>query len=269
MKQFLKFEWLVIKRAFSLSFGIADAVSTIIGLIGGLITYIYPNLQGFISFGAWSIPLVIFIAFASVRLLLAPYWLFSDEKSKREQLDAKLLKITQSQPNIIVDQIREAPLFRDTPVSDKKVPMYHVVQVWFRNSPEFPSETSEAKQVTALIEFWNFDRNVKLFSSYGQWANSTAPNHVGFSGTMSEVDLPPGNLMAKLLIALKNPSDDNCYGYAIENVSKHIDGRDPSFELTEGKYQICVKLDGIRVRKDFLFLLENPNKGNNLSLKEI
>ena len=245
MKEFLKFEWLVIKRAFSLSFGVADAVSTIIGLIGGLITYISPSLQDFISFGAWSIPLAIFIAFVSIRLLLAPYWLFFDEKFEKEQLGTKFLKITQSQPNIIVDQIREAPLFRDTPVSDKKVPMYHVIQVWFKNNPEFPSETSEAKRVTALIEFWSSDRNSKLFSSYGQWANSTAPNHVGFSGTMSEVDLPPGNLMAKLLIALKNPGDDNCYSYAIENVSKHIDGRDPNFELTEGKYHICVKLDGI------------------------
>lgn len=269
MKQFLKFEWLVVKRAFSLSFGVADVISTIIGLFGGLITYVFPNLQSYVSFGAWSIPLLIFIAFVSIRLLLAPYWLFSDKKLEKEQLDEKIRKITQSQPNIVIDQTREAPLFRDTLVSDKKVPMYHVIQVWFKNIPDFPSETSEAKHVTALIEFWNLDKSTKLFSIYGQWANSTAPNHVGFSGTISEVNLSPGNLTAKLLIALKNSGDNNCYGYAVENVSKHIDGRDPNFELLEGKYHICVKLEGVRVRKDFSLLLENPSKGNILSLNEI
>ena len=34
-------------------------------------------------------------------------------------------------------------------------------------------------------------------------------------------------------------------------------------------YLVSLRRSLARVRKDFLFLLENPNKGNNLSLKEI
>ncbi len=269
MKQWSSYIWKVIKKALSPSFNVADIIATVAGAVGGLIAYLYPRFQEIINIGLWAIPLGVFLTITLIRLFFAPYFLYLEEKTENDAVKEEIKRIKQSKPNIIFDQIRESPLYRKTPVSDKKVPMYHVIQTWFINSPEIPSIQSEAKGVSAIIEFWHEQQDRLLFSVYGQWAKSTAPDHVGFSGSISEIDIPPSNLPVKLLIALKHPTDEECYGYSLESITRSIDGRDQQYKLDKGNYRICIILRGFGIQNNYWFLLRNPGSGKSLVMETL
>lgn len=247
----------LIKKIFGLPLERADYIAGLIGLAGGVFTYIFPWLRNLFNIGGWLIPISLLLALSVYRLILAPYWLYSEEWNKRKMLESELESINAASPNVVIDQFRESPLFRNSPLSNGKVQQFRILQVWFINSPEIPTEKSEAKKVTALIQYFDINAEEPLFGVYGQWAQSTAPNHAGYSGINSEIDIPPGSLPVKLLIALKHLSDGNCYAFSRESRLKYIDGRNPGHELKPGKYRVRVLLNGIGIRQNYDCILEN------------
>lgn len=262
-----EFYWTLIKRAFSKPLERADYIAGIIGLAGGVITYFFPSVRDFFNIGVWLIPICLLLVLSAFRLILSPYWIYSEEWEKRNELEFKLKAVNESRPNIIVDQLRESPLFRRSSVSNGKVPNYRIIQAWFRNNPDIPTEESEAKRVTASIEYSDKSTDEHLFSVYGQWAESTAPDHVGYSGITNEIDIPPGVLAGKLMIALKHLADGNCYAYSRENITKFLDGRNPKLQLEPGKYRVRVLLNGIGVKQNYNFILENPGVDGILKME--
>jgi len=68
--------WL--KEAFGHAFGIAEVLATILGLIVPLTLKFLPSSQGAALDLIWEIPLAVFGTVATVRFLLAPYWLYLD-----------------------------------------------------------------------------------------------------------------------------------------------------------------------------------------------
>ncbi len=262
-----EFYWSLIKRAFSKPLERADYIAGIIGLAGGVITYFFPSVRDIFYIGVWLIPISLLFVLSVYRLILSPYWIYFEEWGKRRELEIELKAINETRPNIIVDQLRESPLFRGSLVSNDQIPNYGILQAWFRNNPDIPGEKSEAKRVTALIEFNDTTTDEHLFSVYGQWAESTAPDHVGYSGITNEIDIPPGVLAGKLMIALKHLTDGNCYAYSRESITKFLDGRNPGLQLEPGKYRVCVLLNGIGVKQYYDFILDNPGVDGILKME--
>jgi hypothetical protein len=138
------------------------------------------------------------------------------------------------------------------------------VQVWFENTPGFPTESSIAKQVTARLTIEN-DSGFRL-QFYGQWADSNAPDNLGFNGILDSVDIPPGHLRAKLLVALKYPADDDAFAFTREGLRSSGDGRAARFTIPRGDYSVNIELRGVGVAETFRFTLANPGPGNDLQL---
>lgn len=74
-------------------------------------------------------------------------------------------------------------------------------------------------------------------------------------------------LPVKLFIALKHLSDGKCYAYSRENLTKYLDGRNPDLELEPGKYRVSVLLNGIGVKQNYRFILENPGVDKTLKME--
>lgn len=196
-------------------------------------------------------------------LVIAPFFAFHKIKTKLDNYE-------NMQPNIVFDQFRETPLFRIVQPYAKGEPIYHVIQVWFKNLPITPMESSIAKQVTATIEFWeNGDNPKQVLRIAGVWLISFAPSFAGIKEQRKTIDIFPNDESCKLLVALKWEDDDDAYGYATESFVHSLtqDGRDGGRKLPQGEYSVCVKLRGVGVDKLFWFTLINPGKGKSLELQ--
>jgi hypothetical protein len=176
----------------------------------------------------------------------------------------KLWRETQALPAIKFDQSRIAQIHSHSKIAGKPIPRYVPVQVWFENTPGFPTESSIAKQVTARLTIEN-DSGFRL-QFYGQWADSNAPDNLGFNGILDSVDIPPGHLRAKLLVALKYPADDDAFAFTREGLRSSGDGRAARFTIPRGDYSVNIELRGVGVAETFRFTLANPGPGNDLQL---
>ena len=146
------------------------------------------------------------------------------------------------------------------------MPTYQVVQAWFANSPVSPAESSVARGVTAKVSVFS-SAGPELFEYYGQWADSNAPNNVGFNDYLDRVDIPPGHLRAKLLVALKYPSDSDGYAFTREGFRSTGDGRFGIYAIPVGDYTVRVHLSGIGVDQKYWFDLRNNGPGQGLEIQ--
>jgi hypothetical protein len=163
-------------------------------------------------------------------------------------------------PRVELDEIRGAEL------TGAGVPNgYFVLQLWFKNRPATPSEKSVAREVTAFVEITSQDTGARV-SFHGQWARSTAPDHVGYQGFATSVDILPNNLSAKLNVALKYRQEPFAFAFALENFHASVAGKHLPYAIVKGKHQVKVSLKGIGVSEEFLFTLENLGEGTDPSL---
>jgi len=174
-------------------------------------------------------------------------------------------------PNIVFQEIRESPLYRPTE-NETLIPIYHVLQAWFKNKPISPRETSIAKRITAEIEYWNKEASKRLFRVSGQWnIKPHAPDFIGSFQTDNKMDIFPNDEFAKLFIALKWEDDEDAYGYAIESFvhSQTMDGRDNGRKLPVGNFPVLITLKGVGITQSFKFIINNPGRGGNLHMTEM
>ena len=265
--RFSKYLAELLRITFRPAFERADFIATIIGIIGGAFTYFFPSVNQYIGIGLWLIPLLVFVAIFLTRLFLAPYWLYKQEHKNRLAVETHLHSIQTPFPRVLYSRFRVAQLYYPSPVTSSNYPSYEILQVWFENAPKFPTDQSVAKEVSAIIEFWTLSRDKLLFQIHGQWAETTAPNHVGYKGVKATIDILPSHIESKLMIALKYRDDDSAYPFSIESIRDFSDGRNPNLVLLPGDYFLKICLRGIGIDKEFLFTLENFGKGKSLDLK--
>jgi hypothetical protein len=175
---------------------------------------------------------------------------------------------TEALPNLSFDQIRKAQMHSPSVILGRSTPTYVPVQLWFKNSPAYPTESSIAKSVTAKVSILNEAKQEHL-SYYGQWADSNAPDNVGFNGILDSLDIPPGHLRAKLLLALKYPNDDDAFAFTREGFRSSSDGRSLRYRIPPGNYSVNIQLAGVGVNKDFTFTLKNNGAGSDLIISRI
>lgn len=266
--RFLVFLREIIQITFRPAFERADIIATIIGVVGGAAAYFFPGANRYVDIGLWLIPLLVFIVLFFTRLFLAPYWLYKQEYESRLKAETHLRDMQKSTPRVLYSEFRVAQLYIQSPVASKSYPRYEVLQVWFENVPEFPTDQSVARDVSAVIEFWSLSGADLIFQFYGQWAETTAPNHVGFKGVKPSIDIPPSHIKAKLMIALKYKDEEFAYPYSVESLKDYSDGRNPNLALRIGNYAVKIRLRGMGIDKEFLFTVENPGKGKSLNLNQ-
>lgn len=252
--------------AFTHSLERTDLFAGILAIIGGTLSYVVPSLTQWIGLGLWAIPLTFFAILVVTRLILAPYWIHRKIEAEKAQLQCKVDSLTAPRPSIKFVKPRLSPMFRPSPVVDAKIPAGKRIQAWFENRPMMPGDQSIAKQMSAILSFRRSGESEPIFEIHGQWAESTAPDHAGYSRTTSTIDLPPGALYAKLLIANKYPGEDIAYAYSAEGMQKHFDGRDPTRQFPPGDYQLEVQLRGINVDETHYFRLTNTGSAGDLHL---
>jgi hypothetical protein len=176
----------------------------------------------------------------------------------------QLASFEQAKPLIKFAKVRQAQMYHASPVIDGRRPTYEIIQIWFINNPKIPLDESIAKDVTAKGTVIKPDSH-ELFEYHGQWAKSNAPDNVGFDDILDTVNILPGHIEAKLIVALKYPSDSKCYAFTRENLRSTPDGRTSRYEIAEGDYIIRVHLRGIGV--DEIFSFDFINGGINQPLQ--
>lgn len=242
---------------------IALAVATVVGVVGALVTWLVPSVSRYVNLAIWFVPTVLFFALLACRLVIAPYWLLNDEKGESARLRARLEAIEDASPRVIIDNVRQAQLYRQLHTAGAKGPIYELVQIWFKNQPAVPGEKTIASSVAAEITF----DGPRSLTIYGQWAVNNPPSFVGSHSIAAVVDIPPGPLPVKLNLALKYPDDSYAYAYSEEGVTRDIDGRDKASELPSGTYQVKIRLQGVNLDQEYEFRLENPGAGRTLQVE--
>jgi hypothetical protein len=201
----------------------------------------------------------IVLATVLVVLLVAQYLVF-------RSIWRRLFKYERAAPRLRFSQVRQGQMYHDSPVIDSRTPTFEVVQAWFTNQPASPTEFSVARGVTAKVTLRRPDGNMH-FEFHGQWAVSNAPGNVGFQDFSELLDLSPGHTEAKLLIALKYPSDVDAYAFTREGWRASADRRYTRFAIPQGDYTLSVDLLGLNVSQQFSFHLRNPGSGGSLVLE--
>ena len=263
----VRFYFEVLKKAVTAPFERADKIAGLIGIIGGLAGYFVPKLTPYAELASWAIPVIVLVPLTIYRMVLSPYWLFSHEQSARLLLVRKIEAIEGSLPRIVFQEVQQDQLFRGSQFARGRRQIYRILQAWFVNVPELPSESSLARNVTARIEVHDEGSSELLFQVTGQWALTTAPGHTGFERTVPEIDIPPGHLPVKLNVAYKYPGESVSYPFSQESFFDDPDGRMKSMELGQGAYKLRVHLVGIGISAEFWFLLEDTDPDAPLSLR--
>ena len=266
---FKQYLFAIFKKAVLSPWHLSETVATIVGIIGALLTGLLPKMTPYIQIAYWAIPLTLLLPLTLYRLILAPYWLIKEEKSTSAKQEQKLAAIEQASPNVIIDSIRQAQLYRSSQVIKGQRPIYEPVQVWFKNRPQVSNEHSIASHVSAQIDFTGEDGSAFTLRVFGQWAVNNPPNFVGSAQLSPTVDIPPGSLPVKLNVALKHMNDSSAYAYSQEALTRDPDGRDSPSEIPPGKYKVNVLLQGIGINRTYTFELINAGVGRALVLNAI
>ena len=183
------------------------------------------------------------------------WWIGGLESYKRQMENSK--------PNLVFKKAGEWQFYT------KGQAIYHALQVWFVNNPQVTSDNSVAKDVTAVVTF--YDRNTKnKLEIYGCFTRAEVPDSATIKDLMDKIDVwSPNDIPQKLLIALKYPSDESAYGFAKSNFLATQDGRESGKEIKTGEHYVKVSLKGLRIdQPPFWFILKNPGREGDLSLSD-
>jgi hypothetical protein len=82
---------LIFRTAWRHSFHAAHSVILVLIILAGLVTYFVPRAEVMVDPHGWRVAIAVLGAIISVRLLLAPYWIWRDDKSRLSILNDRLV----------------------------------------------------------------------------------------------------------------------------------------------------------------------------------
>jgi hypothetical protein len=227
------------------------------------IIFLILDILGVLAVIHWVIDdiqeVIVFLVFILV-MFVGQYLVF-------RRIRLQLANYEQAKPHIEFSKARQAQMYLPSPLGGR-MPTYEVLQIWFKNNPLTPIETTIAKDITALITITRSDSS-ELFEYHGQWVQSNAPDNVGYNGIHDSENIPPSHNEAKLMIALKYTSDSSCYAFTKEGIQSTADGRSKRYEIPQGNYSMRIHLRGIGVDEVFHFQLQNDGANNTLKVKAV
>ena len=119
---FLKYYGRVLYVACTHTFHAAHTILMSIILVAGVLTYFVPRFRGGIDIDDQKLMVIIVGATVSIRLFLAPYWIFSKQKgeldSQRSQLDRisedRPLRFLDVSPDVVGNNFQSRPIWTIT-----------------------------------------------------------------------------------------------------------------------------------------------------------
>jgi hypothetical protein len=101
---FIDYYWRVLATAFSQSLDTAQAIIFVIIIAAGIITYFFPGVKMTADLNGWQVSAVVLGAIVVTRLLLAPYWIWKEDRATiRSQSYAYGLALTGIQPSLDIE----------------------------------------------------------------------------------------------------------------------------------------------------------------------
>lgn len=188
-------------------------------------------------------------------------------------LTKRLHQITSSLPNIELygkPYVDERTIYRLKSSSDIVVspPKPYFTHVKFRNNPQVRSADARAKDVIAELTFFDSEGKNEILNPFkGRWGDTIQPSHLERGIPTRElysVDFEESGNDHELDIALKYRDEEVCYAYNNESYSAP-GWKEPKFVLHGERFQVCVRLMGQMVDKEWWFTL--CNLGMNQGLK--
>jgi hypothetical protein len=76
--------------AFKHPFGVADGISTALGILLPIIGRLHPKWTAGVGDLAWQVPLTAFLALVGIRLILAPYWIYRNREDQAKNAETQL-----------------------------------------------------------------------------------------------------------------------------------------------------------------------------------
>jgi len=211
-------------------------------------------------------PSFLFWLLLSLGLILAIALTYHELRMQNIKVEGRLAQIENSKPNLVFKKAGEWQFYANGQ------PTYRALQAWFINNPQATSDNSVAKDVTAVVTF--YDRNIKnKLEIYGCFTQAEVPDYATIApikDLKDKIDVwSPNDIPQKLLIAFKYPGDESAYGYAKSNFLATQDGRESGKEIKRGEHYVKVTLKGIGIGQlPFWFILTNPGREGLLSLSD-
>lgn len=145
----------------------------------------------------------------------------------------------------------------------------YCANVNFRNDPVGSHPDTEVPSIVAEITFVHQGRQVVKITN-GRWGDTDQPAirqaHQPFS-SMIDLNAVPFRIgeTHELNIAVKHPNQ--AHFYAFDNNSYHFDNwENPTYRLTEPRYEVIVRLRGRHVDDEHHFLIRNVGVDAGLEL---
>jgi hypothetical protein len=77
---FWRFVWLCLRKVGSESWTKADTIASAAGAMVGVIIHVVPKLEPVLTKSLWAIPVVAFLCVLGFRLVMSPYWVYTQER---------------------------------------------------------------------------------------------------------------------------------------------------------------------------------------------
>jgi hypothetical protein len=187
------------KVAFSHSFGLADAISGGIGFLGPPIVRAigHRGWEDAVSILAWQIPACVFGFLFLARLILAPYWIYQEDKAEAEATAKQLEEAKVAANKVNRKEAIIACLAR-----------YLAIAQDLRS--QLPTTQEEAVNWNAKVHEWYRDSQIEIQevggSSLVARFTATTPRAGFFSGVHSDSQHTM-NILNDLMITLKTMID--------------------------------------------------------------
>jgi hypothetical protein len=93
--------WLLLRTALKPTLGKADLISSVAGAILVAVAHLFPKLGPLLTASLWQIPIWVFATVAAVRLICAPFWLWTmDQREIQEQRRQIDLLVAEAEPTL-------------------------------------------------------------------------------------------------------------------------------------------------------------------------
>jgi hypothetical protein len=182
----------------------------VIGYVGG-------GIGAYLDVAKSNFPTWGWIALFVISSLIVPFIPYHKMRVSRELLKTKLENIENSRPDIeYVEMVQEVIRIPHTIIEE---PQPSITSLVFANNPEYPTDAMIAHNVRAYVIFYT-SSPTELFSGYGAWNIQ--------SSHYAEVEMPPNGKPYRLNIALKNYSEQYCYGFGYDALETNWIYSDPT-----------------------------------------
>ena len=199
-----------------------------------------------------------------VHLQIAPYRQRNEALAKVSELE-KIISEQKSKPTpqiIIYEPMVDLFKYRDDKTNTVFDNIYAAC-IWCANCPEIKSPETSAKDVYAIIDYFDDKAENLLLSIMGTWDEKD----------LREIEMKSSGIPHNLGLAIKHKDDDFCYAYNYDNQAL-VDLRHRGRELIGDKFQITVRIKGTNIEGGLFdeifssYILFNDGKGKGMRIEK-